>query len=101
MVRVSPAASEKLTPLTAATSVSRRLKRTVRSSIRSTGDILVPSGMRGLPGVVGWQLRLRHVAGDDMGRVGIAGDRRQQIGDAFGAARLGEAAAGAEAAARG
>src|SRR5258708_4028485 len=98
MVSVSPAASEKLTPFTAATSVSRRVKRTVRSSIRRTGDIVVPSGMRGLRGVAQRQLGLRHMAGNHMGRVGLAGDRRQQVRHTFGAAWLGKGAARAEAA---
>ena len=62
MVSVSPRASANDTPFTAATSVPRRRKRTVRSSTRSTGgSVGMMSGMRA-PSL----LRCRQMAGDEM-----------------------------------
>src|SRR5471030_1275337 len=97
MVSVSPAWSEKSTPLTAATSVLRRVNRTVRSSTRRTGERTLPSGM------VHRHRRLGggNMAGYDMRRVGIAIEWRRQLGQGFRAPGFGKTAAGAKPAARG
>src|SRR5271156_6780048 len=96
MVSTSPGWSANDTPLTAAAVPSRRTKRTVRSSTAMTG-----SGLMGLGGSAGTVRRLRpgQMAGGEMAERAV--ERRLERRRHLGAARLGEAAAGAEASARG
>src|ERR1700733_2348888 len=95
MVSVSPRASENDTPFTAATSMPRRRKRTVRSSTRNTGASTgIMSGMQHL--LCMWQM-----AGDEM-RAAVVGaiQRLRERRHEFRANCLCEGASGAEAAAR-